>query len=86
VEEGVAMAMLPYKGAYFDVGPVLVSLYLYGMKEGTDIDNVAKLYLDAMVKAGVIEDDRVIHALWVERRPADKDGLRVEAIVGEWTG
>ena len=78
------MAMLPHKGAYFDYGPVLVSMFLYGMREGTDIDNVAKLYLDALVKAAVIQDDSDVHALWVERRPPDKDGLRVEVVVGEW--
>lgn len=85
-EEGVANAMREYKGAYFDAGPVLVSLFLYGLKQGTDIDNVAKLYLDALVKAEVIRDDSEIHALWVECCPPDSDGLRVEVVVGEWEG
>lgn len=84
-EQSVANAMSDYKGAYFDAGPVLVSLYLYGTKAGTDIDNVAKLYIDALVKAKVIQDDAEVYALWVERRPPDRDGLRVEVVVGEWS-
>ena len=86
VEEGVAGAMQAYEGAMFDVGRVAVSMFFYGTKAGTDIDNIAKLYLDALVKAKVIEDDSVVDALWIERRPVDKDGMRAEILLGEWAG
>lgn len=39
--------------------PVVVSITFYGAKQTMDLDNLGKLYVDALVKAGVIEDDRL---------------------------
>lgn len=48
----------------------------------SDLDNVAKLVLDACTKAGAVPDDRLVSQLWCERRWAEGPGReRVEVTV-----
>lgn len=59
-------------------------MHFYGANPSADIDNLAKLYLDAMVKAGTIKDDRFVRGLYVERKPLDNE-RRTVVCIGDWT-
>jgi len=44
----------------------------------TDIDNPVKLILDVLVKNGIIEDDRNIWKLKIEKKKSDRDFMEIE--------
>ncbi len=67
--------MFPVNSALF-TNPVVVTLtFAFRDKRRRDIDNFVKPLLDALVKAGVMEDDKLVDMLHVERRPVTKGGL-----------
>jgi len=45
---------------------------------GKDIDNIAKILIDAIVKKGLIEDDRFIVELNIKKVKADEDKIIVK--------
>jgi Holliday junction resolvase RusA-like endonuclease len=74
-----------YAGRFAASRSLQVSMFFYGAKKQADIDNLGKLYLDALVKSGIVKDDRYVMALWLQRMPDDGEP-RVEVMVGEWRG
>lgn len=49
-----------------------------------DLDNYAKSILDAMVKGGMLEDDKWVRKLVVERDPADRAHQRAIVVAYEY--
>ena len=85
VENAIALVMRNsgYAGRFKQRTRIAVSMFFYGASKQADIDNLGKLYLDALVKSGIVSDDRYVDAIWLERREGGKP--RVEIVVGEWT-
>lgn len=48
----------------------LIEKYLYRPKCKPDVDNIGKLWLDALVKGGIIEDDKNVVGLLVSKHYA----------------
>lgn len=85
--EGCKLPLLPGQNGYTILIAINVKVpgkfaktYLERSKAGTlrpqktpDVDNVAKLYLDALVQGGIIEDDRCVTQLSVSRWYSEKD-------------
>lgn len=62
-------------------GPVTVKIYLYPPdRRRRDVDNYAKAILDALVHAGVLEDDSQIDRLVMMRMPPEAGGRAVVRI------
>lgn len=80
-EGQVAKMLMTARGRYTgtDVG---VTILFYGADSRSDLDNLGKFYLDALVKAGVIKDDRYVKMLYLERREGGEP--RTEMTVAEW--
>lgn len=89
-EEAVAMQMLEHRGKFADMRDLSLCCWFYGADPRCDVDNLWKLYCDAAVKAGVIDDDRYIVHGFFEKRPVgnesnpfpDKPSTRVR--IGQW--
>jgi len=63
-------------------GPVRISERFFPpTKRKYDIDNFRKAYRDGLTKAGVIEDDHLIHEDHGKKCPKDKDNPRVEITI-----
>lgn len=73
-EDAVAMMMLPHKGKFADKRNLSFCCWFYGSNPRSDADNMWKLYADAAVKAGVIDDDRFIVHGFFEKRDVDNEG------------
>lgn len=60
-------------------GPVIVNLTAFGPRP-YDPDNICKLLLDGLVKAGVLQSDdwRYIHTLTLQSRKSSKQDARIE--------
>lgn len=70
IAERVAMLGVKFEGR------VLVHLTFYG---GTgDLDNMAKLVLDALQEGGMFDNDRQVDRLWLERGyPTKPNGTKI---------
>lgn len=73
-EDEVAKAMLQWKGAFKGKRDLSLSCWFYGAHASSDVDNLWKLYCDAAVKAGVIDDDRYIVHAFIEKRDVHNSG------------
>lgn len=62
-------------------GPVKVTMRFFGAHKLADIDNLAKFTLDALVKSGLILDDRCVAGLELARFDADPAEARTEVEV-----
>lgn len=71
-----------YAGRLKGCKRIAVAMRFYGADKRADIDNLAKFYLDAMVKADLIPDDRYVVSLWLERHN-ETEPARTEIYVGE---
>lgn len=58
-ENAVATVMLKHQGKFKDQTGMSISAWFYGPDPRSDGDNLFKLIVDAVVKAGVIDDDNV---------------------------
>ena len=65
-------------------GPVSVCLRFAGSRKGADLDNLAKLILDAMVDAKILKDDsaQIVSRLLLEYMPDEEPG--VDIVVMDW--
>jgi len=63
--------------SYKASGPVGVTITIVERKWRGDIDNLAKLILDALVKAEVLGDDRQVESLVCARHHGDEELTRV---------
>lgn len=62
-------------------GPVSVKIYLYPPdRRRRDVDNYAKAILDALVHAGVLEDDSQVDRLVLLRMPPEAGGKTIVRI------
>lgn len=50
-------------------------------RRARDLDNLPKAVFDALKHCGVIEDDRYIDALYIERREVSRDRPRLEVAI-----
>ena len=55
-------------------------------RRSTDIDRLTSTILDALTKAGVLEDDRYVDKLVVDRNEIDPARPRVEVVVQPYRG
>lgn len=58
-EDEVATQMLVHQGKFAGQKGLSISTWFYGAHPRSDGDNLLKLVVDAAVKAGVIDDDKV---------------------------
>lgn len=56
-EADIVRQMLPFRGSMVHEDRVTVVIRFYGHHGAQDLDNMAKLYVDALVKAKVIRED-----------------------------
>lgn len=62
-------------------GPVSLTVrWFMKTAEMSDIDNPLKVLLDAIVRAGLIKDDRQIFKLTVEKKKSDTDYIEIELV------
>jgi len=74
-----------YQGPRFE-GPVSVECVFYrATKRRVDLDNMQKLILDSLTKAGAWNDDsQVVHSC--QTRLLDREQPRAEVTITEWKG
>lgn len=84
------MELSLFKGMHTGLDSLYVAMRFYGADKRSDLDNLCKLMLDALVKACVIDDDRKIAALFLERSTV-RDGRNkfpgkpsTSIEIGEW--
>ena len=59
-------------------GNIQLHIRFYLKRSNSDIDNCVKPFLDALTEAGIIEDDRYITKLIVEKIKSDEEKIEYE--------
>lgn len=82
-EENYEGFVLPFG---FEEEPLCIEMLFYGPHGGRDLDNIAKLYLDHMVREGIISEDKwkIVRRLECEAFPAEHASVEKRTIIRIW--